>query len=168
MLAIAPFYIALISPDFRFVRVIYLFRIFRLFKIGRYSRAMGIFRNVFSEKKEELVIALFTVMLLLIISSGLMFYTENDAQPEKFSSIPRTMWWAVAALTTVGYGDIFPVTPLGRVLGSLIAILGVGLFALPAGILASGFAEEISRKGPETTHCPHCGKEIKVGKDQEH
>jgi len=76
----------------------------------------------------------------------LMYFVENEAQPEAFSSIPEAMWCGVATLTTVGYGDIYPITPIGKLLGTMIALLGIGMFALPAGILASGFAEEIQRR----------------------
>ncbi len=91
-----------------------------------------------------------------------MYYAENEAQPEAFSSIPAAMWWGVATFTTVGYGDVYPITPLGRVLGSFIAILGIGIFALPAGILASGFSEERERMRSERQQnvCPHCGQVI--------
>ena len=94
--------------------------------------------------------------LLLVCSTG-VYYAENEAQPDKFSSILASMWWAVATLTTVGYGDIYPITFLGKILGAISAIFGIGLFALPAGLLASGFsdASEIGNK-----NCPHCGKEI--------
>jgi voltage-gated potassium channel len=88
-----------------------------------------------------------------------MYYVERDAQPEAFSSIPATMWWGVATLTTVGYGDVVPITPLGKVLGGLFAIVGVGLFALPAGILSSGFYEIMHQKDAKV-FCPHCGKNI--------
>ena len=84
-------------------------------------------------------------------------FAENGAQPDKFSSIPSAMWWAVATLTTVGYGDIFPVTSLGKILGSVSAIFGIGLFALPAGLLASGFSDEM-QKGKK--FCPHCGEKL--------
>ena len=79
-----------------------------------------------------------------------------------FSSIPKAMWWGVETLTTVGYGDMIPETPLGRFLGAIIALLGIGMFALPAGILASGFAEEIQRKRQKNNICPHCGKKITI------
>jgi voltage-gated potassium channel len=89
-----------------------------------------------------------------------MFYVENEAQPNKFSSIPATMWWGIATITTVGYGDIVPITTLGKLLGGLFAIAGVGLLALPAGILSSGFYEMLHDKEKDTKKCPHCGKEI--------
>ena len=98
-------------------------------------------------------------IFLIVIASCLMYYTEHDAQPDKFSSIPGTMWWSVATLTTVGYGDMYPITALGKTLTSIISILGIGMFALPAGILASGFSDEFKRT-KKKTYCPHCGKEI--------
>ena len=93
--------------------------------------------------------------LLLVCSTG-VYFAENEAQPDKFSSILASMWWAVATLTTVGYGDIYPITFLGKIFGSISAIFGVGLFAIPAGILASGFSYE-AKTGYK--NCPHCGKE---------
>jgi len=96
----------------------------------------------------------------LIIAASLLYFAENQVQPERFSSIPAAMWWAVATLTTVGYGDIYPVTQLGKLMASIIAILGIGMFALPTGIIGAGFVEEIERT-KKPTRCPHCGKEIK-------
>ncbi len=161
LIAIAPFYLPMILQlDMRFIRAVRLFRLFRLLKIGRYNEALNKFAYVMKEKKEELIIVFFIVVILLVISSSLLYYVENETQPEIFSSIPASMWWGVAALTTVGYGDVYPVTPLGKFLGAIIAILGIGMFALPAGILASGFAEKIKKKHNEPKTCPHCGKDI--------
>lgn len=162
--AILPFFIPLIIPfDLRFLRILRLIRIFRVFKLTRYVDDMKIMINVLKNKKEEIFITLFVGSMLLFISSSLMYYAENDAQPENFSSIPNTMWWGVCTLTTVDYGDnIYPVTTLGKFIGSAIAVLGVGLFALPAGILASGFMEEIDKNKAKSSACPHCGKEIKI------
>ncbi|WP_052295957.1 potassium channel family protein [Pseudothermotoga thermarum] len=91
-----------------------------------------------------------------------MYCIENAAQPDTFSSIPAAMWWAIVTLTTVGYGDVYPVTLFGRFLAAVIALLGIGLFSLPAGILAAGFVEELRRKkkSREGIICPHCGKKI--------
>jgi len=136
-------------------------RIFRLFKLGRYSSAMKTMARVLRNKKEELGITIFIVLLLLIIASSLMYFVENPVQPEVFSSIPAAMWWGVETLTTVGYGDVIPQTALGKALGMVIAILGIGMFALPAGILGSGFFEEVQSKRRESEVCPHCGKEIR-------
>ena len=160
-IAILPFYLPMIIHlDLRFLRAIRLFRIFRLFKIGRYSIALKKFGNVFRKKKEELFVASFGVVILLVIASSLLYIVEKEAQPEAFANIPSAMWWGVSALTTVGYGDIYPVTIVGKLFGAIVAILGIGMFALPAGILASGFAEEIQKKQKERKTCPHCGKEI--------
>ena len=159
LVAILPFYIPFVfRADLRFVRIIRLFRIARLFKIGRYSQALRMFGHVMKEKKEELGITVVAVFFLLIIASSLMYYVEHDTQPAAFSSIPAAMWWGTSTLTTVGYGDIYPTTPLGKFLGAIIALAGIGVFALPAGILASGFASEIHKK--EQKLCPHCGKPL--------
>ena len=161
LIAILPFYLPMFIIDMRFVRVLRLFRLFRLFKLGRYSESLKKFGNVLKLKREELGIAVFIVTILLIFASSIMYHFEHEAQPEAFSSIPKAMWWSVATLTTVGYGDVYPVTNIGKLFGSIIAILGVGMVALPAGILASGFAEEIKHKENEKLVCPHCGKNIK-------
>ena len=147
LLAILPFYLPMIIPlDLRFIRAVRLFRLFRLFKIGRYSKAVLMLKRVLKEKKEELVLVVFVVFLLLIIFSSLMYFIEKEAQPEAFSSIPEAMWWGIITLTTVGYGDVYPITSLGKILGALIAFLGIGMFALPAGILGSGLVEAIQKK----------------------
>lgn len=161
LLAILPFYLPLLIPcDLRFLRALRLFRMFRLLKMGRYVKSLQTIKNVFMEKKEELIIAVISVLILLIFSSSLMYFLENEAQPDTFTSIPAAMWWGIATLTTIGYGDIYPVTTLGKILGSVIALLGIGLFALPAGILASGFANEI-QKNKKQIICPHCGKSFR-------
>jgi voltage-gated potassium channel len=160
LLSIAPFYLPMITDlDLRFLRAIRLSRIFRLFKIGRYSNAYILIRHVIILKKEYLVITTVFGATLLIVASSLMYFIEHEAQPQVFSSIPTTMWWGIITLTTVGYGDTVPITPLGKFLSGLLALLGIGLFALPAGILASGFSEEIQKQKCESL-CPHCGKNI--------
>jgi len=123
LLAILPFYLPFIGVDLRFVRIFRLFRIFRLLKIARYTSALDLIRNVFKSRKEELFVTLVFAMLLLIVSSTLMYYAENEVQPNKFSSIPAAMWWAVITLTTVGYGDIYPITGFGKVMAGIIALL---------------------------------------------
>ncbi len=161
ILAIIPFYLPLlISFDLRFIRILRLIRFFRFFKIGRYLNASRVMSNVFKEKKEELFLSFIITLFLIIIASSVMYYAEHDAQPEKFSSIPETMWWSVATLTTVGYGDTYPITALGKFLTACISILGIGMFALPAGILASGFSDEFKKVKPHKNVCPHCGKEL--------
>jgi len=147
LLAILPFYLPMIIPlDLRFIRAVRLFRLFRLFKMSRYSKAVFTLKKVLKDKKEELILVIFVVLLLLIIFSSLMYFIEKEAQPEAFSNIPEAMWWGIITLTTVGYGDVYPITPLGKILGALIAFLGIGMFALPAGILSSGLAEAVQKK----------------------
>ncbi len=161
LLAILPFYIPMIiTLDLRFLRALRLMRLMRLLKIGRYSESLKKFGVVLRLKKEELGITVFIVALLLILTSSIMYYIEHEAQPDAISSIPMAMWSAVATLTTVGYGDVYPVTVLGKLLGAVIAVLGVGMVALPAGIIASGFTEQIHIEKKKTIVCPHCGKSI--------
>ncbi len=163
LLALLPFYLRFLTLDLRFLRIFRLMALFRMFKIARYLHALNIFRRVLRDRKEQLVLSFIFVLFVLVVISFVMFYVENEAQPDKFSSIPATMWWGIATLTTVGYGDIVPITGWGKFLGGLFAIAGVGLLALPAGILSSGFFEMLHQKnGPQksTKICPHCGKEI--------
>ena len=160
LLAFLPFYIAF-SVDLRFLRIFRLMAVFRMFKIMRYLHALSVFKQVLKDRKEQLVLSFFFILFILIIISFIMFYAEHDAQPENFSSIPATMWWGIATLTTVGYGDMVPITALGKFLGGFFAIAGVALLALPAGILSSGFFETLHNHGKkDNKKCPHCGEEI--------
>ena len=143
LLAILPFYLPFIGIDLRFLRVLRLFRIFRILKMARYSNALNLIKNVLKEKKEELLVTVGFMMVVLLIISTLMYYVERDVQPENFSSIPKALWWGVITLTTVGYGDVYPISGLGKFLSGLITLIGIGLIALPSGILASGYTEQI-------------------------
>jgi voltage-gated potassium channel len=161
LLAVAPFFLAFVLPyDTRVLRALRLIRLARVLKLGHYSEAIGTIGRVFYNRRGELAVAGFAVLVLLILASSLMYYVESSAQPEAFPSIPAAMWWGVATLTTIGYGDVYPVTGLGRLLGSIIGILGIGLFGLPAGILAGGLAHEIAKKHAAPAVCPHCGEPI--------
>ncbi len=160
LLAIVPFYLPLWAIDLRSLRVLRLLRVIRVAKIGRYYSSLELIRQVFRSKKEELVLTSCLMGLLLVVSSSVLYYCENETQPDVFSSIPATMWWAVATLTTVGYGDMYPVTVAGRLCAGVIAILGIGMFALPTGILGAGFVEAIQKSKEPHGRCPHCGKEL--------
>ena len=157
LIAIAPFYMTFFVVDTRILRILRLLRLLRITKHFRYSKTFHIIISTIEKKKEELVSALVLMLCLLLVCSTGVYFAENEAQPDKFSSILASMWWAVATLTTVGYGDIFPITFLGKIFGSISAIFGVGLFAIPAGLLASGFSDEAETVNK---NCPHCGKEI--------
>jgi len=158
--AILPFYLPFVGVDLRFLRVLRLFRILRIAKIGRYYPSLRLIKSVILSKKEELVLTSAIMVLMLVFSACVMYYCEHEAQPEAFPDIPSTMWWSVITLTTVGYGDVYPATPAGKFFAAIIAILGIGMFALPTGILGAGFVEEISRKKPRQDRCPYCGKEL--------
>lgn len=164
LLAILPFYLGAFFIDLRFLRAFRLVRFFRLIKLARYSESLRRFGRVIKDKQEDLVIAVVVTALLLVIASSLMYYVEHAAQPDTFSSIPSAFWWGVVTLTTVGYGDVYPVTPLGQFFAALIAFFGIGLFALPASILASGFIEDDATQDEsdsnEYAYCPHCGEEL--------
>jgi voltage-gated potassium channel Kch len=119
--------------------------ILAFFKIARYSPALLILRDVVVSERKPLMAALYLMLLLTFTLSTLMYFVERNANPEGFQSIPHAMWWSVVTLATLGYGDVIPVTPLGKILGGIAAIMGFGMFALPAGISANGFADEIKR-----------------------
>lgn len=160
LLAIVPFYLPIVIGDHGAARMLRVFRLFRLLKITRYSQSTSLITNVFRRKSRELAITSLVMGIWLVFVSTLMYYVERGAQPEVFSSIPASIYWAIITLTTVGYGDVVPVTTAGRALGALIALLGIAIFALPAGIFASGFAEEIAARRRGTQYCPHCGEEV--------
>ena len=166
LLAILPFYLGTaFGLDLRSLRALRLVRLLRVLKLARYSESLRKIGDVVGRKRDDLVLAFGANGLLLLLASSIMYQLEHDAQPEAFSSIPATLWWGVVTLTTVGYGDVFPVTPLGKLFGAVVAVLGIGLFALPASILASGFVEaahpEEDRGADDgQNYCPHCGGRI--------
>jgi voltage-gated potassium channel len=147
LLAILPVFLPLLPNfDLRGLRALRLFRLLRLLKLGRFSRSITVFFDVMVKKWDQIAIAGLTVSIMLVFSSSLIYFAERSAQPLHFSSIPQSMWWGVITLTTVGYGNIYPVTLVGKILGAGICFLGIGIFAIPAGILASGFQEALEKK----------------------
>jgi voltage-gated potassium channel len=166
LIAIIPFYLPFIFPfDLRIVRILRLFRLLRIFKLSRYSKSLKTIKYIFKETKAELSITIFVTFVLMILSSTLMYYIEHDDQPEQFASIGDAFWWSVATLTTVGYGDVYPVTGLGKLLSGIIALIGIGFVALPTGIISSAFIEKIQtdkklKEEKKECNCPHCGKNI--------
>ena len=166
LLAFLPTYFhAFLDFDLRILRLLRFFRFFRLFRLTAYTRSAQMIFNVFKSRFNELLLSFVMVLFLIIIASCLLFFAEHNEQPEAFSSIPATMWWAVVTLTTTGYGDMTPHTAIGKVLAGTIMLSGVALFALPAGIITAGFLEEIKFLRKFKGHsCPHCGKSL----DQPH
>lgn len=140
LFAVLPFYFQWVYPvDLRALRVL------RLLKLVRYSPALQTLGRVLAEKYRALLGALLVILVLLLFASTAMYSLEHEVQPEKFGSVPAAAWWALATLTTVGYGDVVPVTPLGKLLGGVVMLLGVGMIALPVAIVATGFNQESSR-----------------------
>ncbi|MEE0675090.1 MAG: ion transporter [Ruminococcus sp.] len=177
LVAILPFYLPLVFPiDLRIIRIMRVVRLFRIFKINRYTNALRIIALVFKNKSAQLVSSVFVVGLLLVIASVLMYNIEAEAQPDAFSNAFETMWWAVSTLTTVGYGDVYPITVAGKMLSTVIAFLGIGLVAVPTGIITAGFTEivteeEKAKKAKEAqalqqnqtnckSYCPYCGHKL--------
>lgn len=141
ILAIAPFYLSMfIGIDTRVLRGL---RLLRIFKLTRYSSSMDLMVTVIRKEMPNIGSAMFVMMLVIILAASGIYVVERDAQPEAFGSIPAALWWATVTLTTVGYGDVYPITIMGRAFGMLIMLTGVGMAALPAGILASGYSREI-------------------------
>lgn len=158
LIAILPFYLPLFFPfDLRVLRILRLFRLLRIFKLGRLSKSLQTIMSVLKDSKSELSLTLFVAFILLILSSTLMFYVENEAQPDKFENIGQSLWWSVATLTTVGYGDIYPITALGKIISSIIAIIGIGVLALPTGIISSAFINRLEKDKVNKCECPKCG-----------
>jgi len=166
--SILPSLLLLADLDLRVLRIVRLSRLVRIAKLGRYSLAVQTLQRVLRNKATDLLTLVFLLLVMLVVSSAAMYQLENAAQPEVFSSIPATMWWGIITLTTIGYGDMSPVTGWGRVLGGCIAVLGIGMFALPAGLLGAAFVEELgkARRQHEAAGaagepvCPHCGKPL--------
>ena len=143
VVAIAPFYLsALFALDLRFLRVL---RLMRIVKLTRYSAALGRLFEVYRLQHSALAASFFVMAVAIVLSASFVYVVENRAQPEAFGSIPAAMWWAVCTLTTVGYGDVTPITPLGKILASAIQMVGIGMVALPTSLFASGFAHIMNR-----------------------
>jgi voltage-gated potassium channel len=144
LLAILPAFLNFfVHIDLRVLRIL---RLLRLLKLTRYFVSLQILLRVIQRERGSFQAVIFILVIMIVMTASGIYIVENKAQPEAFSSIPKSMWWAVVTLTTVGYGDVTPVTTVGKFLGALITILGVGIAALPAGILASGLANELNQR----------------------
>ena len=175
-IAILPFYLLFfIKIDLQALRTLRALRLLRIIKINRYTTALKTITQVFKNKANQLISSMVVVGLLMIIASVLMYNFESEAQPDKFSNAFDSLWWAMSALTTVGYGDVYPITVAGKILGIVIAIIGIGMVAVPTGIITAGFSEvlhnkkskktnnsgeSIEDKKDEKKYCPYCGHRI--------
>jgi voltage-gated potassium channel len=144
LIAILPFYLTMFFQiDTRILRIL---RLLRVFKLSRHFAVLGVLGTVLRNESKTLFSAIFVMIIMIVLASAGIYVVERDSQPEVFGSIPSAMWWATVTLTTVGYGDVVPVTVAGRLFGICITVLGVGMAALPAGIIASGFTSELARR----------------------
>jgi len=174
LLAILPFYVPFISIDLRFLRLLRLFRLtrlLRLFKLGRYLDSLQMIADVMKKSARQLIAAMGACLLILLLSAILMYSLEKPVQPDAFPNIMAALWWAVCTLTTVGYGDVFPITAAGKLLASLISIVGIGIVAIPTGIISAGFTQAMSSRRKEPANapnetpeqkrfCAYCGHEL--------
>jgi voltage-gated potassium channel len=166
--AIAPFYVSLLAPgvlDLRYLRVLRLLRVFRLLRSRRVAESFAMLARVIESKRVEIGVTIALIAAAMLVSAGAMYALEHDEPGTQFTSIPRTMWWAIVTITTIGYGDMVPATAVGKLLGGFVGFLGICALALPVGILSSGFIEEINRKAnaasaAATGVCPTCGHEL--------
>ena len=148
LFAILPFYLST-GIDLRSIRIFRLFRLFRAFKILRYSNALKRFRLAFTSIKDELVVFLIATAFVLYISAVGIYYFEHEVQPEQFSSVFHCLWWAVATLTTVGYGDVYPITVGGKIFTFVMLVIGLGIIAVPTGLIASSLTKVFSEEKRE-------------------
>jgi len=174
LLAILPFFLYLffgLGIDLREIRMLRLLRVLRLFRLTAYTESAHMIGNVFKKRAKELVISLILALFLIVIASCIMYFAEHQ-HPEnklKFNSIPATLWWSVVTLTTTGYGDMTPMTTVGKIMSGIIMLTSVAFFAIPAGILSAGFMDEFRKNRVIKTHrCPHCGEPIEVDEKEKH
>lgn len=165
LLAILPFYLPFFKADLRYLRMMRLFRLMRLlriFKLGRYVDALNIIVKVIKSTMSQLVISLVICFFVMLFSSIIMYTVENPVQPDQFPNIIASLWWAICTLTTVGYGDVYPITAVGRLLAAIISIVGIGIIAIPTGIIAAGFTSVINGdRAEDPKHfCPYCGHKL--------
>jgi voltage-gated potassium channel len=171
LLSILPFYLPfLLSTNLIVLRSLRVLRLLRLFKLTRYSNVTTTMGAVFKKKASQIISSVSVILVLMIITSVLMYNVEHAAQPEKFSNAFDSLWWTICTITTVGYGDIYPVTLLGKVFSGIIAFLSIGLIAIPTSIISSGFIESVDQMKEEKAakereqnkkcFCPYCGGKL--------
>jgi voltage-gated potassium channel len=149
LVALVSLFLTLVGAEGSMLRLFRLFRIIMLAKLGRYSSALNAIGHAVHSRRYELMMSVAIAGMLLLVSSTFLYMVEGEGQPDDFGSIPRAMWWSIATLTTVGYGDAIPHTVIGRMLAGITAITGIGLIAMPTGILAAAFSDALQRQREE-------------------
>lgn len=152
LLIIASIFLPLIFENSAFLRMLRVFRILALARLTRFSRALSMIVSSMYERRYDLLITLGLAGFLMLFGATALYWLEGDIQPEAFGSIPRALWWAVITLTTVGYGDVSPITPEGKIIAGLVALAGIALVALPTGILAAAFSDGMQRQREAMQH----------------
>lgn len=147
-LAILPFYVA-VGIDLRSLRALRFLRLFRILKLVRYNKALNQFSRAIKSSKEQIFLFIFVTLILIYFAAVGIYYFENEAQPEHFSSIFDSLWWAIITLTTVGYGDVYPITVGGRVFTFFILMIGLGIVAIPTGIISSALTTSVDKENTE-------------------
>ncbi|MGQ0739227.1 MAG: ion transporter [Bacteroidota bacterium] len=173
LLAFLPAYLhAIFVFDLRVLRMLRLLRFFRLFRLTAYTKSAQMIGNVFRKRAKELALSFILAIFLIIIASCIIYFAEHlypSEEKSQFKSIPATIWWAVVTLTTTGYGDMYPLTSLGKTMAGIIMLTGVAFFALPAGIITAGFIDEFRMNRVKKTHkCPSCGEHIELEDHDDH
>lgn len=143
-------FVPFILANGQVLRLVRLLRIVRLAKLGRLSAAMRHLIAAIASRRDELIVTLALAACLLVFGATALHWAEGSVQPDKFGSIPRALWWSIVTLTTIGYGDVYPITPLGKVLAGFVALAGIGLIAMPTGILAAAFSDAVQRERERT------------------
>lgn len=146
LIAILPFYLSFFNMDLGFLRALRILRIFKLFRLAKFAEFDGLILSLLKDKKEEFIFIVIALLVLVITITPLVYYFEKDAQPEVFTSMGTTMWWAIITFTTVGYGDMYPVTLMGRILTTFVSFLGIAFYAIPGSIFTSALLEKINEK----------------------
>jgi voltage-gated potassium channel len=155
LLALSPMLLTFIGTEAYIFRLFRMLRILRLARLGRFSSSLQLLTEAVTSRRYELGMSVMLTGFLLLVSSTVLYVVEGGTQPEAFGSIPRTMWWAIVTLTTVGYGDAYPVTVIGRICAGMTAVAGIGVIAMPTGILASAFSDTLQRHRHEHVHEDH-------------
>lgn len=161
--SILPFFLPLVGFSSGAIRTLRLVRLLRVFKINRYTDSLYLIGKVLRTRATQLISSIAVIVTLIFIAAMLMYDVEHTAQPEVFKNAFSAMWWAMSTITTVGYGDIYPITNLGRILSAIVTFLGIGLTAIPTGIISAGFIEQLQEDRPEkkaANFCKHCGESL--------